>query len=232
MSAPTGSTIPAEHALQTFPMNRYLKLYGWVLLISFAGSLPIGTLNANIANLAIGMDIGEAVQFGLAAILVEVLLVRIAVVAVKRLEKLKRFFKLFSILAGAVLLLFAGISLEAAFHRQAPGTVFPFTKKAPFLSGLLLSAINPLHLPYWMGWTAVLRQKQLLADSRRAYNVYVTAIGSGTALAFLLYGLAGNLFLTFLMGQQNKINWAVGLALFIAGIMQLHKTFYRSTSNS
>ncbi len=99
-------------------MNVYLKLYGWVLLISFAGSLPPGTLNANIANLAISMGFSEAVQFGLAAI--------------------------------------------------------------------------------------------------------------------LLYGLAGNLFVTFLMGQQSRINWAVGLAFLIAGVIQVFKTWrsYRSTSSS
>jgi len=215
-------------------MTRYLKLYGWVLLISFAGSLPIGTLNSNIANLAISMGFSEAVQFGVAAILVEVILVRIAVVAVKRLERLRHLFRLFSIVACIVLLLFACISLEAAFHMRTPEMVFPFTKKDPFLAGLLLSSLNPLHLPYWMGWTAVLRQKQVLIDSKAAYNVYVIAIGSGTALAFLLYGLAGNLFITFLMGQQTRINWAVGSALLIAGVIQVGKTWktYRSASSS
>ena len=129
-------------------MTGYLKLYGWVLLISFAGSLPIGTLNSNIANLAISMGFSEAVLFGVAAILVEVILVRIAVVAVKRLEKLRHLFRLFSIVACIVLLLFACISLEAAFHMRTPEMVFPFTKKDPFLSGLLLSSLNPLHLPH------------------------------------------------------------------------------------
>jgi threonine/homoserine/homoserine lactone efflux protein len=215
-------------------MTRYLKLYGWVLLISFAGSLPIGTLNSNIANLAISMGFSEAVQFGVAAILVEVILVRIAVVAVKKLERLRHLFRLFSIVACIVLLLFACISLEAAFHMRTPEMVFPFTKKDPFLAGLLLSSLNPLHLPYWMGWTAVLRQKEVLIDSKAAYNVYVIAIGSGTALAFLLYGLAGSLFITFLMGQQTRINWAVGSALLIAGVIQVGKTWktYRSASSS
>jgi cytochrome c biogenesis protein CcdA len=117
---------------------------------------------------------------------------------------------------------------------RTPEMVFPFTKKDPFLAGLLLSSLNPLHLPYWMGWTAVLRQKEVLIDSKAAYNVYVIAIGSGTALAFLLYGLAGSLFITFLMGQQTRINWAVGSALLIAGVIQVGKTWktYRSASSS
>ncbi|MBS1662048.1 MAG: LysE family transporter [Bacteroidetes bacterium] len=215
-------------------MTRQLKLYGWALLISCAGSLPIGTLNAQVANLSIGMDYTEAMLFGLGAILVEVLLVRIAIIAVQRLNRLKRFFKLFSILASILLLFFGYVSLRAAIHMQMPETIFPYTRQHPFLTGLVLSSVNPLHLPFWMGWTAVLRQKGLLADSSADCNVYVAAIGSGTALAFLLYGMAGNLFLGFLMGQQDKINWAVGFALLGAGVVQVYKTWrtYISTSNS
>lgn len=215
-------------------MTNHFKLYSYVVLISFAGSLPVGTLNAQIANLSTTRHFTDALFFGLGAILVEMLLVRIAIVTVQQLNRFKHLFRLFSIIATLLLLLFAFISLNAAIRMQTPDTIFPYTRQHPFIAGLLLSAANPLHLPFWMGWTAVLRQKDLLADTRPAYNIYVAAIGSGTALAFLLYGIAGSLAINILTGQQNKINWAVGLALLGTGLFQGYKTWknYISTSNS
>ncbi|HEY6899254.1 MAG TPA: hypothetical protein VI233_01365, partial [Puia sp.] len=68
----------------------------------------------------------------------------------------------------------------------------------PFLSGLLLSTLNPLHLPFWLGWTAVLKAKNILVPARLEYNLFAIAIGAGTALAFLAYGFAGRLILQWL----------------------------------
>jgi hypothetical protein len=58
------------------------------------------------------------------------------------------------------------------------------SEDAPFISGVILSLLNPLHLPFWMGWTAVLRRKGLLNDTRKEYNIYVLAIGMGRASLF------------------------------------------------
>jgi hypothetical protein len=193
------------------------------MFISFTGSLPVGTLNASVTDLTINMGAGAALQFGLGAILVEVALVRIALVTVKRLAGLKHLFRLFRVFACMVVLLLAVLSLYAAWHMQKQGVVVPFAHYTPFFSGIFLSLINPLHLPYWMGWTAALRSKGVLTDRKEDLNVFVTAIGSGTALAFLFYGVAGHLLITFLRMQENLFNWLVGLALLLAGMVQLWK---------
>ena len=193
------------------------------MFISFTGSLPVGTLNVSVTDLTINMGAGAALQFGLGAILVEVALVRIALVTVKRLAGLKHLFQFFRVFACMVVLLLAVLSLYAAWHMQKQGVVVPFAHYTPFFSGIFLSLINPLHLPYWMGWTAALRSKGVLTDRKEDLNVFVTAIGSGTAFAFLLYGVAGHLLITFLRMQENLFNWLVGLALLLAGMVQLWK---------
>ena len=214
-------------------VNR-LKLYGSALLISFAGSLPIGTLNVSITNLVINKNIAGAILFGIGAILVEVALVRIALVVVRRLEGMTRLEGIprllqgFRMIACIVIFLFAFLSLDAAWHMQKAGVAIPFTGDAPFVSGLVLSLLNPLHLPFWMGWTAMLRTKGLLADTRKDYNLYVPAIGTGTTLAFLSYGIAGHLLILFLQKNQYLFNWLTGLALLATGGIQLWK-FYRSS---
>jgi len=199
------------------------RLIAYAFLISFTGSLPIGTLNVSITDLVINGDVWAAGQFGLGAILVEVGLVRIALITVKRLEGMDHLLWWFRVLACCVILLFAFINLEAAWHMRKAGMSIPITGHAPFVSGLVLSLLNPLHLPFWMGWTAVLRAKGLLSDTGGDYNMYVMAIGAGTVLAFIVYGMTGHLLILFLRMNQNIFNWLTGSALFIAGLAQVWK---------
>ncbi len=192
------------------------------------GSLPVGTLNVSVADLSINMGAAAAVQFGIGAMLVEVLVVRIALVTVRKLEGLHTLLRFFKGLTCAIILLVAALSLEAAWHMRKPGVAIPFAGHMPFVSGLLLSLINPLHLPFWMGWTAVLKSRKTLTDSRSDYNLFVIAIGCGTSLAFLTYGIAGTLLIMFLRMNQNLFNWLVGLALLVTGLVQLWQLFVRN----
>lgn len=214
-------------------MKRQLKLFFWAISISFLGSLPIGTLNLSVANYAFRHDLAGAVGFSLAAIAIEMTLVRLALMAVRRLERLTHLYRLFSLLACGILLIFAFTSLLAAWQMQTFQASLPFSTLDPVLSGILLSLLNPLHLPFWMGWTAILRSKKLLDDQARSYNTFITAIGAGTSLAFCVYGTAGGLLIQFLGSRQVLLNWVVGIALLVTALIQLYKTLYvRAISSS
>ena len=204
-------------------MKKWTKLFFWSLSISVGGSLPIGTLNLSVANYAFRHDLAGAVGFSIAAVAVEMILVRVALIVVRRLEKLTHLFRLFSLLACGILLVFAFSSLLAAWQMQTFQASIPLSTLNPVLSGLLLSLINPLHLPFWMGWTAVLKSKKVLDDRPRAYNTFMIAIGAGTSLAFCIYGTAGGLLIQLLGSRQVLLNWIVGIALLITALAQLRR---------
>jgi threonine/homoserine/homoserine lactone efflux protein len=102
------------------------------------------------------------------------------------------------LLASAAMLHPAGIARASQYAQY------------PFLGGLLLGALNPLHLPFWLGWTAVLRAKNILGGGRREYHLFSAAIGAGTALAFLAYGLAGHVLLRWLADGYRFARMALG----------------------
>ena len=133
----------------------------------------------------------------------------------------------FSILTSLILLALAFSSLLAACQMQMFRASLPFSTLNPVLSGLLLSLINPLHLPFWMGWTAVLKSKKVLDDRRRSYRTFILAIGTGTSLAFCIYGTAGRFLIHLLGSRQVLLNWIVGIALLITALAQLYKTFFK-----
>ncbi len=161
----------------------------------------------------------------MAAISVEMTLVRVALAAIKRLEALKRLFRVFSILTCLILLALAFSSLLAAYQMQMFRASIPFSTLNPILSGFLLSLINPLHLPFWMGWTAILKSKKVLDDRPTSYNTFIIAIGSGTSLAFFIYGTVGRFLINLLGSREELLNWIVGIALLITALTQLYKTF-------
>jgi len=199
------------------------RLSGSACLISFCGTLPIGTLNISIANLVINRNCRGAVLFGLGAILAGMIMVRIALSAVKRLERMTPLLQWFRVFTCGVILLLSFISLQPAWGRQSAAMALPFTGHAPFVSGLVLSLLNPLHLPFWMGWTAVLRSRGQLSDTGGDYTIYVLAIGIGTGLAFMAYGVVGHLLILFLRMNQYLFNWMTGIALLFVGLVQLWK---------
>lgn len=204
-------------------LSKQLKLFWVAFSISFVGALPIGTLNTNVANFALSGNFAGAAWFGVAAILVEVVIVRIALVVVDQLMRLKKLFKILSIAFCVAILALAYKTLQAAFHMRNFQDVLPFVGMNPFYSGLLLSLLNPLHLPFWMGWTTVLKSRNVLSSETRAYNIFIIAIGTGTLLSFIIYGVAGNYLMNVLKAQHNLINWILGLTLLFTGLVQAYK---------
>jgi len=204
-------------------LSRYTKLSFIAFSISFIGSLPIGTLNTSVANFALNNNFTGAFQFGFAAILAEVVLVRIALVVIDKLAHLKRLFLFLSVLVCIAILILAFRTLEAAFHMRNFEDVLPFVGMNAFYSGLALSMLNPLHLPFWTGWTAVLKGKNVLISTPRAYNIYIIAIGTGTCTSFIIYGFAGNYLMDALKAQHNLINWILGATLLLTGLVLAYK---------
>lgn len=209
-------------------MNRKVKLFCWAMSISFLGSLPLGTLNLIVANYIFRDDFKGAIGFSVSAIAVEMILVRIALITVKSLEKIKRYYPLFSLLTVIVLLILAFNAFFAAIDMQKFDMSTPLITTSPILAGLLLSIANPLHLPFWIGWTTVLKSKDILDQQPSSYNIFVIAIGAGTTLAFMLYSTAGHYLIDLADQRQVLLNWILGTAFAITAILQLYKTLSAS----
>jgi hypothetical protein len=206
-------------------MIQRIKLIAWALSISFIGSLPLGTLNLSVVSYVSYHNPVGAIYFSIAAIAVEMGMVRVALMALEKIARLKRFYILFSLLACLLLLVFALITLVAAKTTQPSKGVLPMANVHPVIVGLVLSFANPLHLPFWMGWTAILRSKLILDDTRSSYNTFVVAIGIGTTLAFTAYGIAGHYLTDLLDRYQRWLNGAIGATLLLVAVIQLYKTF-------
>ena len=166
-------------------MPKLLRVFLWGLLISFLGSLPLGTLNVAAMQIGIQENIKNAIYFAIGSLLVEMIYVRISLVGVdwiRKQEKLMKAMEWFTLII--IIALAVGSFIAATSEGGDAKNVLLQNNMHRFLLGMFMCAINPVQIPFWFGWSTVLFTKKILEPVKLQYNIYIIGIGIGT--------LAGN----------------------------------------
>ncbi len=193
-----------------FQMGNYLKVVIAGMLISFIGALPLGSLNITAFDIAANQGITSALGFAIAAIVVELVYVRLTLLGNKRLifgDKFERY----ALPLAAVLLLYLGIAsfYSANSAEVASGPVLLPKIASPMLLGFLLSALNPLQIPFWMLWSKYLLDRRILLHKKSSYAGYMTGIGIGTFFGLVVFMLLGR----YIVSHYNEYNKVTHLVL-------------------
>lgn len=163
----------------------------WVFFLgfifSFVGSIPPGTLNVTVLQLALERQIQTALRFALAVSIIEYPYAWIGVQFEYYISTSPVILENFQLIAALVMTLL-GIS------NLLPGkTPTGFAKKfqeSGFRRGIVLSLLNPMAIPYWMGFTAYLKvQGWIHLESAGLLHSYVlgTAVGTMALLGVLIF---------------------------------------------
>jgi threonine/homoserine/homoserine lactone efflux protein len=72
---------------------KFFRIFFWGLLISFLGSLPLGTLNVAAMQIGIQESYQNAIWFSIGSLLVEMIYVRISLVGIDWVKKQQRLMK-------------------------------------------------------------------------------------------------------------------------------------------
>lgn len=87
--------------------------------------------------------------------------------------------------------------------------------------GLMMSSLNPMQIPFWFGWSAVLFSKNILRPGFWNYNAYMLGIGAGTFLGHCVFIFGGRLLINQFNAGKHLINWIIGTIFLITAIIQL-----------
>lgn len=205
-------------------MPKLLKVFCWGLLISFLGSLPLGTLNVAAMQIGIQESIKEAIYFSLGSLLVEMFYVRISLIGVdwiRRQEKIMKAMEWFTLLI--ILALAAGSFWAAASKGDDAKNVFLQNNMHRFLLGMVMSAVNPVQIPFWFGWSTILFNKKILEPVKSQYNIYIVGIGLGTLLGNCLFIFGGKWLVQRISNSQQYINWVIGSIFALTALIQAIK---------
>ncbi|MGB4770624.1 MAG: LysE family transporter [Chitinophagaceae bacterium] len=196
------------------------RLFVTGLFISFLGALPMGTLNMSAMQIAITDGYYPAVLFAFGALLVEMIYVRMTLVAMGWFRAHKKLLLVMEWLTLVIILVLAASSFYTAMHPTLKANPILSNSIHRFWLGAGLSAINPLQIPFWFGWSTVLTGKGILVRNGYNYVYYILGIGIGTFIGFTVFIFGGKLLVDRLDAQQNLIQWILGGIFLITGIIQ------------
>jgi threonine/homoserine/homoserine lactone efflux protein len=187
------------------------------------GSLPPGVMNL------LGVEIYH--REGLLAVsmyvtgfmLAEAIVVRAGLVA---LSWLNRSLRLFRFLELSIAILLPAFALACFLAGNDNGNEVAGTNFAPgesFLQGAILSLLNPMHIPFWLGWSAVLSNKGILRKTTAQYGLYIGGIALGTLTGVFAFIMASSVLLQQFHNWLYLINCMIGCLLLVSAVVHIRK---------
>jgi threonine/homoserine/homoserine lactone efflux protein len=202
----------------------YFYVFFLGFIFSFIGSIPPGTLNVSILQLALQGKTGIATRFAFAVAIIEYPYAWIGVQFEYWLTSSPMVIDNFQLIAAIVMSSLGIFNLLPA--KQPTG----FAKKiseSGFRRGLALSILNPMAIPYWMGFTAYMKAQGWISLSTvgllHSY-VFGTSIGA-LALLSLVISFAQRL-APYVSGSK-WVKIAPGLVLLTLGLYAFIKYLLR-----
>ncbi len=187
-----------------------LRIFFTGMLVSFLGSLPLGTLNIAAMQLAISDGVWAAMLFSFGSLFVEIIYVRLSLVAMDWVRKQERLFKALEWVTLLIVLVLAASSFYAAMNPSVDENVILSSTLPRFVLGMVMSAVNPVQIPFWFGWSTVLFTKKILLPRPDHYNSYIAGIGIGTFIGNCVFIFGGILIANSISNNQHVLNWIIG----------------------
>jgi len=202
-------------------MQPVFKMTLWGFLISFIGTLPLGTLNIAAMQISITDGISPALWFAGGALTAEMIYVRISLVAMDWVRKREKLLKALEWLTLLIVTALAVSSFWAAAHPSEEKNIILSNSMHRGLLGLLMSALNPVQIPFWFGWSAVLFTKKILVPGFWNYNSYMLGIGAGTFTGNCVFIFGGRLLVEHLNTSQHLLNLIIGFVFLATAVIQM-----------
>jgi len=198
---------------------KLFKIFTTGLFISFLGTLPLGTMNIAAMQISISDGIPPAMYYVIGALLIEMIYVRVSLVAMNWVFKHKNIFRWLEWISIVIILALAVSSFVAAADPVVKKNVLLSGGIHRFWLGVIMSALNPVQIPFWFGWSTVLFTKNILQHKNSHYNIYIAGIGSGTFIGNLVFIFGGRFIVDVLNTNQKFLHWVIGFIFLITAII-------------
>jgi threonine/homoserine/homoserine lactone efflux protein len=147
---------------------RLAKIFFIGMLISFLGSLPLGTLNIAAMQISISDSVLQAMLFSIGSLIAEMIYVRLSLVAMDWVRKREFLFKILEWVTLLIVLILAASSFYAAMSPTVQQSIVLSSTLPKIVLGFSMSAVSPAQIPFWFGWSTVLLTKKILLPVKQA----------------------------------------------------------------
>jgi threonine/homoserine/homoserine lactone efflux protein len=185
---------------------------------SFIGSIPPGTINLTVIQMGLNEKFKDALWFSVAAGLIEYPYAWIAIAFEKMLTASPWVNHHIQLLTGIVLVFMGILGLWPSSSKPIKS---PTMLSGGFAHGIILSILNPLAVPYWIGMTAYLKQQDWI-DLSTPFQLHAflfgVALGS-TSLLIVLIILSKNIASSF--ATNPIVKKAPAVIMLLLGVYSL-----------
>lgn len=162
--------------------------------VSFVGSLPLGYLNVVGYHLLEEFGVENLLLYLTGVAIVEAVVIYFALVFARKLsqnKKLLKYIELFSIVFMFGLAVFFSIEALSQMNGRTQ-YVDSLDLYHPFIMGLMLSGLNFIQIPFWVGWNLYLVNGNYILTSGFLKAFFVAGAATGTFCGMLCFALLLN----------------------------------------
>ncbi len=193
----------------------YLQIFLVGVVFSFLGSIPPGTLNLCVLQLGLEKKIGAALRFALAVAIVEYPYAWIAVEFEKWITSSPAVIENFELLTAVVMTIIGLLNIWAA---QKPTEFTNKFNESGFRRGIVLSILNPMAIPFWIGITAYLKaQNWIDLSSPLKVHLYVFGTSVGAMILLVLFTYLAHRLSAYVTGSK-LVKLIPGITLLALGV--------------
>lgn len=200
----------------------YVQVFLVGVLFSFLGSIPPGTLNLAVLQLGMEHKIKTALRFTLAVAIIEYPYAWIAVMFEDWLTSSPVIINNFQLITAVVMTV---LGIFTIWSAQKPSNFSMRFNESGFRRGIVLSILNPMAIPFWIGITAYLKAQHWIDLSTSGLvHSYVFGTSVGVFILLVLFAFLARK-LSAYVKDNRYVNLIPGLTLLALGVYAFIKYF-------
>jgi threonine/homoserine/homoserine lactone efflux protein len=211
-------------------MTELLPVFFAGFSISFLGQLPLGNLNVLSTQISVEESFKNAWLFSFAGAIVEVIYLRLALNSSHWMMHNKMLFNYVSWFTVVLFYVLGFLSIrKAIIQKESKSKGFLINNKINrFLLGIMLSAINPMQIPFWFFWGTYFIHNGTVKPTATDFNLFTIGAGLGTLSGQAIYIHGGNWLIRKLNASHKILNIIMGAVFIISASVQVYKIFFES----
>jgi threonine/homoserine/homoserine lactone efflux protein len=161
-------------------------------LVSFIGSIPLGYLNVVGFEVFKKFGLNQTIFYLFGVISIEFIVILLTLLFANQLmnnKKLIKFIEGFSVLFMFVLAytFYASATSEASQES----VLERYINYSPYVVGIVLSSLNFIQIPFWLGWNLYLLNANYIevSQSKKYFYIFGTIVGTFAGMLVLILSL-------------------------------------------
>jgi threonine/homoserine/homoserine lactone efflux protein len=188
-------------------------------IVSFLGSLPIGTVNLAVVQTTVNSNFRTGFYFSLGATIIELIYSAIAIKFIAYLLNNQSVEVIIQIISVPVFIVLAILY----FRKEEPSANTEIKRRRSFYNGLFIGLVNPLQIPFWIAYGSYLLSNNWIKNEEFLINVFICGISLGTLLVLTLIAFLSKKIVASLELKTRLVNRITAIVLILLAFYQILK---------